>query len=439
MCATQLTGSGESPAAPWPLRSAVSALAGLATLLQNNIPTVKMRDCLACHRHINIGELLECSKCRGNFHYACVGIQSTIFTSKKHELERTWTCPDCLMLSRRRRPKDDNTPVRSQKLPLDDTNTSIDEQLCEGHSALGDTINTNVCCSPSSPHQTSKQSNRGEVTLTLEQIGHLLDEKLSTNTKFLLSEMTALRSTVKTDILTALNEFRLEMTNQTKTLSLEQEKLKSETKELKNKIRKLESEKKLFEQQLTDLQEKITATSSGSPTFSCECEVPRKCVIYGLEEYQYETESELHDRVIDLFGNILNINLTGYIEDIRRLGRKGQRRPLMIELISKKMTKYILQNTRYFRNTGIDVSEYLNKESTQDRIKMVEILREERKQGKHAVIRNNKLYIEGKEYNSQQPSQTTRHSDPRSLETNRSFGEKGPTPRHSNINNSFRK
>lgn len=102
------------------------------------------------------------------------------------------------------------------------------------------------------------------------------------------------------------------------------------------------------------------------------------------------------------------------------------------------MTKYILQNARYFRNTGIDVSEYLNKESTQDRKKMVDILREKRKQGKHAVIRNNKLYIEGKEYNCQQLSQTTRHSDPRSLETNIYFGEKGPTSHHSNINNSFR-
>lgn len=394
-----------------------------------------MRDCLACHRHINIGDLLECSKCRGKFHYACVGIQSTIFTSKKHELERTWTCPDCLLLSRRH-PKNDDTPVRSQRLPIDDTNMSMDERLYGGHSTLGDTINTNVC--PSSPQQTPKQSNRGEVTPTLEQIGHLLDEKLRTNNKFLLCEMTALRSTVKTDILTALKEFRLEMTNHTKTLSLEQEKLKSETKELNNKIRKLESEKKLFEQQLTDLQEKITTTSSGSPTFTCECEVPRTCVIYGLEEYQYETESELHDRVIDLFGNILNINLSGYIEDIRRLGRKGQRRPLMIELISKKMTKYILQNARYFRNTGIDVSEYLNKKSIQDRKKMVNILREERKQGKHAVIRNNKLYIEGKEYNSQQPTQTTHHSDPRSLETNIYFGEKGPSTHHSNINNSFR-
>lgn len=151
-----------------------------------------MRDCLACHRHIIIGYLLECSKCQRKFHYACVGIQST--------------CPACSMLTQRRL-KNDDTPVRSQKLSIDDTNMSIDERLYEGHSTLADTLNTNVCCSPGSPHLSSKQNSRGEVTPTLEQIGNLLDEKLRTNTKY-LSEMATLQSIIKTDILSALEEFK---------------------------------------------------------------------------------------------------------------------------------------------------------------------------------------------------------------------------------------
>lgn len=389
-----------------------------------------MRNCMACHSHINISDILKCNKCRGDFHYACVGIQKATFVNKSHELERTWTCPECSMLTRRR-PKNDDTPVRSQK--LDDTNMSVDERLCEGHSVSGDTLNTNVC-SPSSPHQCLKQ-----LTPTLEQIGNLLDEKLSAHTKFLLSEMAALKSTVKTDILLALNEFKLEITNETKTLSLEQEKIRAVTEELNNKIRKLESEKKVFEQQLANLQEKIIITPNDSYTLSCECEVTRKFVIYGLEEYQHETDSDLHDRIVDLFGNILNINLMGYIEEIRRIGRVGYRRPLMIELISKKITKYILHNTRHFRNTGIDISEFLDKKSVQDRKKMVDILREERKKGKHAVIRNNKLYIEGKEYERLRKTQDIRQSYPQNHELSTSFSERSSTPHQSNKNNSFRK
>lgn len=62
------------------------------------------------------------------------------------------------------------------------------------------------------------------------------------------------------------------------------------------------------------------------------------------------------------------------------------------------MVKYILQNSRNFKNTGLTVSEVLDDKSLQERKKLREILKEERKNGKHAVIRNNKLYIDYKEY-----------------------------------------
>lgn len=402
-----------------------------------------MRNCLACLKHISVSELLECSKCKGKFHYPCVGIQSHIFKSNKHELERSWLCPACSTVARRR-PKNENTPVRPQNLPqnppLDDTNISIDERLHEVDNILGATINTEQVSSPAQP---SRASSCGEITLslTLEQIGNLLDEKLRINTRFILSEMAELKSTMQADILSALNEFKSEVTNKTNVLSLEQEKLKADTKDLNEKIKKLESEKNIIEQQLTNLQEKISCPTYDPITYSCECDVPRKFVIYGLEEYQYETEPELHDRVVDIIGNILNVNLMGYIEDIRRIGKMGSRRPLMIELLSKKMVKYILQNTRLFKNTGIKISEFLSKESTQDRKRLVNILREERKHGKHAVIRNNKLYIEGKEYESAQQSLNRRHPHPYNQEQNglTSYGENEPTPYKSNNSYSFRK
>lgn len=66
--------------------------------------------------------------------------------------------------------------------------------------------------------QLPKISRRGEITVTLEQIGNLLDEKLRTSTKYLLSEMAALKSIVQTEIISALNEFKLEVTNHTKTI-----------------------------------------------------------------------------------------------------------------------------------------------------------------------------------------------------------------------------
>lgn len=89
--------------------------------------------------------------------------------------------------------------MRSQKLPLDDTNISIDERLHEVDCILGDTIITKNVPSPAQP---SRTSSRGEITLTLtlEQIDNLFDEKLRSNTRFILAEMAELKSTVQADI-----------------------------------------------------------------------------------------------------------------------------------------------------------------------------------------------------------------------------------------------
>lgn len=76
-------------------------------------------------------------------------------------------------------------------------------------------------------------------------------------------------------------------------------------------------------------------------------------VLYGLDELWYETEAELHDRVIDVFQSITRVDLTGYIEDLERIGQRGSRRPLKVELLSKRMTKYLLTHVTLFKNTGL--------------------------------------------------------------------------------------
>lgn len=123
----------------------------------------------------------------------------------------------------------------------------------------------------------------------------------------------------------------------------------------------------------------------------------KKIVIYGFTEYYNEPEYELHNRLINMFYEILHVDLTGYIEETCRMGRNNNKtRPIVIELLSKKMTKYILENGNYFHGTGLYVSEFLSK----DERKFRHILREEmmkaRKNGQYAIIRNNKLYIDGK-------------------------------------------
>lgn len=45
-------------------------------------------------------------------------------------------------------------------------------------------------------------------------------------------------------------------------------------------------------------------------------------VLHGLQEQYWEREEELENRIINTFHDILNINLTGYIEEITYIGNK---------------------------------------------------------------------------------------------------------------------
>lgn len=95
-------------------------------------------------------------------------------------------------------------------------------------------------------------------------------------------------------------------------------------------------------------------------------------VLYGLEENEFETEADLYNRVVTAFFDITQTDLTGYIEDMTRIGYRGRRRPLKIEFLSKRMTRYLLRSVNMFRNTGLWVSEFLDENGLQDRKKQRE-------------------------------------------------------------------
>ena len=67
-----------------------------------------------------------------------------------------------------------------------------------------------------------------------------------------------------------------------------------------------------------------------------------------------------------------------------------------MELLSKKMARFIVENSHYFQGTGIYVSEFLNENARKQRKSMREEMLKARKNGQYAVIKENKLYINGK-------------------------------------------
>lgn len=375
-----------------------------------------MRKCLACSEHITIQELLDCSKCKEHFHYSCVSVTKDYFNKNKHDLERTWLCPMCTKTTRPRRY--DNTPVNSQlspmtkntatpidnvtirkksSYPIEDTYSEDDLSLL-GHTIDHEAQSSSVCQLPDTLSTTN----------LINQIESLLDRKLDTIKTSLLSE---LRSTIETVIQSQITKQNQELTSSIDILSSEQEKIKNDIEQTNNMMANLRSENLKLQNEIENLRKLIINHNNPNYKTSIGYEENnvKKIILYGLQENSWETEQDLYDRIIFAFSDILNINLEGYIEDVKRLGIRGHRRPLQIELLSKKATKEILQNRHLFKNTGLSVSEMLGPESLQVRKNLIKILIEARRNGRRAKIINNRLIIDGQEYKPDKPDNGSSH------------------------------
>lgn len=355
-----------------------------------------MRDCATCSKHVTIGHLINCTTCHRSFHYTCVGIGKNYYLANRSVLDRTWICQDCTNVTRRAIINDD-TPVRSlnkNPVPAGDQDMSTDEQSEQSQtSILGDTLNI------SSPKIHKPPTTHPKPEITINQIEDLLDRKLNNIKSSLLSELISAMTTITSAQITKL---KLELQKTTTDLASEQENQKKDTEEINNRIIHLNIENIRLQKEIQNIQKSINDINKiaihPSEKYTRYDNNDKKIVLYGLEEYRGENSQEVYERVVFAFQNILNIDIQGYVEELKRLGKKGHKRPLQIELLSKNLTRQILQNRKFFKNSGLAVSEVLGDESLKHRKKLVEIMIEARRQGQKATIINNKLIINGKEH-----------------------------------------
>lgn len=241
----------------------------------------------------------------------------------------------------------------------------------------------------------------------------LLDKKLESNKESLLLELKC----------TLVNEIKITITNEIhqniSRLFMEQKSLQKEIGTIKTFIANLEAENIKLLAQIKQLENKLALTLPHENVKMCDCKEmieeannSKKMVLYGLNEYGRENQHELHDRVIHIFQEILNTNLLGYIEDLTRIGRRGYRRPLVIELLSKQKPKYLLQYKKYFKDTGLAITEYLNEKPLLLRNTLRKKCIEARRNGHHALIKNNILFINGHESVIPQPQPQQTYEKP---------------------------
>lgn len=137
----------------------------------------------------------------------------------------------------------------------------------------------------------------------------------------------------------------------------------------------------------------------------------KNIIIHGLEEGDNETFHQLRQKVEWLLNQTMKTNIEMYeIDNFYRIGRKeiGKNRPIVIKFVTYWRKTETLRNTKYLKGYKISVQQDYTKEELEERTKLVKLMKEEIKEGKHAFIKGNKLIIEEKRNNEDQVSNDER-------------------------------
>lgn len=353
--------------------------------------------CAGCLQKLPNKEKLTCKSCNKGYDLQCANITITRFNKTMTLAQKkTWICQDCSC----KIPKTGNvnTPIRVptnseiQEInsPPEEnnvtfrkraTNSSPNSPFSQSLSILGDTQFTDNKDPPLSAII--------QEELTLKNLNDIIILRLRENNKAIIVE---LQNTIQIEINKAINKVREDFESKTDTLSKVNKQQREDIATISKKIEMLTIENEKIKTEIKNL-----TTLKTEKSLQCTENNRRKIVLYGFPEYYREPDYDQQYRLIDLLYENLNIDLTGYIEETYRLGRKhNKNRPLVIELISKRMAKYIIENKQCLQGTRLYVSEFLDEISRSQRKEMHEEMLKARKKGLYAIIRNNQLFIEGK-------------------------------------------
>lgn len=398
-----------------------------------------VQNCAGCTQGL-VNELhLTCTLCNKKYDLECANISINHFNkTMTSDHKKIWKCQGC----RCKMPKtgNTNTPIRPQTStltqrtasPNEENNVTIrrktyptnDSTTFDSPSLLGDTM--------SSEEGTTSNTNK-HAELSLQNLSDVIMMRLKENNESIIKD---LRNIIQTEINKAITKLTGDFEQKTSNLSKQNELRVQEIEEINTKIENLLKENEKLKQEIFEIK-----SISASPVIQCTESNSKKIVIYGFTEYYKEPEADLHNRIIEMFRDTLQVDLMGYVENMYRLGRNNNNtntRPLVIELISKRMATYIKNHSHYFQGTRLSVSEFLDENSRRERHQMREEMIQARKKGLYAVIRNNQLYVEGKVTNFRDEKQKKQPTY--STHDNFKTSQRDPTNRNEdNENNSFRK
>uniref|UniRef100_A0A8D8M797 Uncharacterized protein n=1 Tax=Cacopsylla melanoneura TaxID=428564 RepID=A0A8D8M797_9HEMI len=130
----------------------------------------------------------------------------------------------------------------------------------------------------------------------------------------------------------------------------------------------------------------------------------KNVLIFNLKEEENENHSALETLVDDFFKKQMKCEFTlADLDKAQRLGEKseGKTRPVRVSLTTERKKFHILGNIKNLKSTGIGVDVDLPEEIVKKRKQLVPIMMKKRKEGHHAIMKWDQLYVDGIQHEEQ--------------------------------------
>lgn len=372
-------------------------------------------NCAGCHQLIPDRRFLTCHICSQHYDLDCANVsEKRFYNTMSVDQKEKWKCPLC----KSKAPKIDNknTPIRQQQYNTDcpPTTATLEDQHCEESNQASDTNITfrkksyfynernsyedddSICLPLGNTIQENPDSpSTKQETINLYQFNALLEQHFEQNNKYIISHLDSIKSEMENTLL----ELKIQFKQTTDNIKKQQFKIEKEIGTIDSKLQTLQQECSTLrsENELLRKELNVIKNTETIKEFKAKENNDKLIVLHGLTYNYWETNYDLTERISNIFYETMCINISGYIEEISFIGKKGSKRPVKIELISKRMKKYILENSDYFKGSGLGVSEYLDVAALREKRDLREAMLTARKKGLHAIIRDSKLIINGRE------------------------------------------
>jgi dihydroneopterin aldolase len=353
---------------------------------------------------------------------------SAQFRERKTELQTCWMCPSCDNTTRRNRNSDDApaSPAGIYRHSTQMQNSQITDMSIGDESdiskVLGDTVTDLTRSHVQNPQfkfkSTQAHTEETDATITYDRFSQLIKAEFEAIKESLTKSITEnIKNAVIKEFNTNMTNLKMEITHNTAVLTEEQAIFRGKINDISETIKKLQSENTKLQEALDGVTKQIAnpmnITTTRDPHHN-----QNSIVMYGINEFRGENEYDLIERISHIFYEILGIDVNGFVDSITRIGRRGNRRPIEIGLINKRMTKYILNNHHRFRNTGLAVTKLMDQLELKKRYTLKETFRDARRKGLNPIVKKDEVYVNGRQYIL--PSETQSKEHPQIREPNSS-------------------